>query len=94
MTEDQPRIKTYDEARWAELPDARSMPVEISLSLLEALHRRWVGLLLSLSPADFEKTLQHPDHGEINLNQLLGLYAWHGAHHVAHVESLRQRMGW
>lgn len=94
LTEDQPRIKTYDEARWAELPDSRSMPIEVSLDLLEALHRRWVGLLLSLAPADFGKTIDHPDHGEINLNQLLGLYAWHGAHHVAHVEALRQRMGW
>lgn len=94
LTEDQPRIKTYDEGRWAELPDARSLPVEVSLDLLEALHQRWVALLRALTPADYGRTVQHPDHGEINLNQLLGLYAWHGTHHVAHVESLRRRMGW
>lgn len=94
LTEDRPRIKTYDEGRWAELPDARSLPVEASLDLLDALHRRWVALLHALPAADYGKTVQHPDHGEINLNQLLGLYAWHGAHHVAHVESLRRRMGW
>lgn len=94
LTEQEPAIKTYEEALWAELPDTRSVPVEVSLVLLETLHRRWVALLRSLAAADFEKTLRHPDHGVINLNQLLGMYAWHGRHHVAHVTSLRERMGW
>jgi uncharacterized damage-inducible protein DinB len=94
LTEDEPAIKTYDEARWAELPDSRSVPIEVSLVLLETLHRRWVSLLRLLPAAAFEKTLRHPDHGLINLNQLLSLYAWHGAHHVAHVTTLRERMGW
>ena len=94
LTEQEPAIKTYQEARWAELPDTRSVPIEISLVLLENLHRRWVALLRSLSAADFERTLLHPDHGVINLNQLLGIYAWHGRHHTAHVTALRERMGW
>lgn len=94
LTEPEPAIKTYDEALWAELPDTRAVPVEVSLVLLETLHRRWVALLRSLAAADFEKTLRHPDHGVINLNQLLGIYSWHGRHHVAHVTSLRERMGW
>ncbi len=94
LTEREPAIKTYEEALWAELPDTRSVPVEVSLVLLESLHRRWVALLRSLGAADFEKTLHHPDHGVINLNQLLGMYSWHGRHHVAHVTSLRERMGW
>jgi len=94
LTEDEPAVKTYEEARWAELPDSRSVPVDVSLTLLETLHRRWVALLRALPPADFQKTLKHPDWGIINLDQLLGLYAWHGRHHVAHVTALRERMGW
>lgn len=94
LTEQEPAIKTYDEALWAELPDTRAVPVEVSLALLENLHRRWVALLRSLGAAELEKTLRHPDHGLLNLNQLLGLYAWHGRHHTAHVTALRERMGW
>ena len=94
LTEPEPAIKTYDEALWAELPDTRAVPVEVSLVLLENLHRRWVALLRALAAADFERTLRHPDHGVINLNQLLGIYSWHGRHHVAHVTALRERMGW
>lgn len=94
LTEDEPTIKTYDEGRWAELPDSRSVPIEVSLALLENLHRRWVALLRALPEADFRKTLRHPEWGQMTLDQILGLYAWHGDHHVAHVTSLRQRMGW
>ena len=94
LTEQEPAIKTYDEARWAELPDSRLVPVEVSLDLLENLHRRWVALLRALAAADFEKTLRHPDHGVITLDQLLCIYAWHGRHHTAHVTALRERMGW
>jgi uncharacterized damage-inducible protein DinB len=94
LTEDEPTIKTYDEGRWAELPDSRSVPVEVSLALLDNLHRRWVALLRALPEADFRKTLRHPEWGRMTLDQVLGLYAWHGDHHVAHVTSLRQRMGW
>ena len=94
LTEDEPAIKTYDEGRWAELPDSRSVPVEVSLALLENLHRRWVALLRALPEADFQKTLRHPDWGRMTLDQILGIYAWHGDHHVAHVTALRQRMGW
>lgn len=94
LTEDQPAIKTYEEARWAELPDSRSMPVEVSLVLLESLHRRWTTLLRALTEADYARACTHPEWGLVNLNQLLGLYAWHGRHHVAHVTALRERMGW
>src|SRR5947208_3124568 len=94
LTEDEPTIKTYDEGRWAELPDSRAVPVEVSLALLENLHRRWVALLRALPEADFQKSLRHPEWGQMTLDQILGIYAWHGDHHVAHVTSLRQRMGW
>jgi len=94
LTEDEPSIKTYHEDLWAELADSRATPVEVSLVLLESLHRRWVILLRSIGEADWSSKLRHPEVGTITLDQLLSLYGWHGRHHVAHVTTLRQRMGW
>lgn len=94
LTEDVPTIKPYDENAWAKLDDVRSTPIETSLVLLESLHDRWVRLLRSIAPADFDRQLSHPENGVMNLHQLLALYAWHGDHHVAHVANLRARSGW
>jgi DinB superfamily len=94
LTEDQPTIKTYHEDLWAELPDARTAPAELSLVLLESLHRRWVALLGSLSEEDWKRSFRHPELGLISLEKNAALYAWHGRHHVAHVIGLRERMGW
>ncbi len=94
LTEDEPTIKPYDEGRWAELEDARKAPPEISLDLLEALHQRWVLLLRAMKPADFARTLKHPERGVMTLDDMLGLYGWHSRHHVAHITLLRERMGW
>lgn len=93
-TEDEPTIKTYEEARWAELADAKSAPIEPSLALLENLHKRWVVFLRSLAPADWPRNFRHPELGMITLDQNLALYAWHGRHHVAHVTALRKRQNW
>ena len=93
LTEDVPTIKTYDEAAWAALPDSRG-GVEVSLALLDALHERWVRLLRGMSEADYARRLQHPEWGELTLDAMLGLYEWHCRHHVAHITSLRERMGW
>jgi hypothetical protein len=94
LTEDEPTIKPYDEAQWAELGDARTAPVELSLALLDALHERWVILLRSLSASDLERKFVHPELGEVALIKNVALYSWHGRHHVAHVNSLKERMGW
>jgi hypothetical protein len=94
LTEDWPTIKPYDEARWAELADARTLPVEISLVLLEALHRRWVALLKSLGEQDWQRGYVHPQSGRQTLAQVALLYDWHSRHHTAHVTELRRRMGW
>jgi uncharacterized damage-inducible protein DinB len=94
LTEEEPAIKAYFEDRWAQLADSRTTPVEVSLALLDNLHRRWVDLLRSMRPEDFRRALVHPENGRRTLDQMLGLYAWHGAHHVGHVTSLRSRMGW
>lgn len=94
LTEDNPTIKPYDEARWAETPDVRSTPIATSLALLEALHRRWIALLRGLGPTDFARTFVHPASGPWTLRGYVALYSWHGKHHVAHITSLRERMGW
>jgi hypothetical protein len=94
LTEDDPAIKAYHEDRWAELPDARTAPAEISLALLESLHRRWGALLGSLTDQDWKRTFKHPELGPVSLEKNAALYAWHGRHHVAHITGLRQRMGW
>ena len=94
LTEDEPVIKPYEEARWAELADARTLPIEPSLVLLESLHARWVPLLRSLSDAEWKRTFRHPELGLVRLEQNAALYAWHGRHHVAHITALRKRNGW
>jgi uncharacterized damage-inducible protein DinB len=94
LTEDEPTIKPYEEARWAELADSKSTPIEKSLALLENLHARWVPLLRSLSAAEWERKFRHPELGPMRLDQNLALYSWHGRHHTAHITSLRERNGW
>lgn len=93
LTEDAPTVKTYEEKDWAKTPDTRA-PIAMSLDLLTALHQRWVTLLRAMTPADFARPITHPDLGKLSLDGLLGMYAWHGRHHTAHVTALRERMGW
>jgi len=94
LTEEQPTVKTYNEKLWGELEDSRLAAPEISLRLLESLHERWTLVLRSLKPEDFTRTLTHPEIGVMSLDAVLQLYEWHGRHHIAHITSLRQRMGW
>jgi uncharacterized damage-inducible protein DinB len=95
LTEDNPTIKPYDQKRWAELVDARTAPIEPSLTMLDALHLRWVLLLEELTPADLERTFNHPERERpMPLWRNLALYAWHGRHHTAHITALRAREGW
>ena len=95
LTEDNPTIKPYLEARWAELADSRE-PLDGPLDLLELLHQKWIKLLRSMSAQDFARTFRHPETPDQprTLDSLLGIYAWHGPHHCAHITRLRERMGW
>jgi hypothetical protein len=93
-TEEQPTIKPYFEDRWAQLDDARKAPIAMSLDLLDALHRRWIWFLQTLTEADFARAFHHPELGLVTLDKNIALYDWHGRHHVGHVTSLRERMGW
>lgn len=94
LTEDWPTINPYDEAAWANLPDSRLLPVEVSVSLIEALHGRWVALLESLTENDFHKGFIHPERGRLDLGTTLAIYDWHSRHHTAHITALRARQGW
>lgn len=94
LTEDEPAIKPYDEKEWAKLKDYNLTPVEVSLDLLEAVHKRWVILLNSLEEYDFSKKFNHPETGLISLDYTVAHYAWHGNHHLAHITKLRERMDW
>lgn len=94
LTEDRPPVKTWNESAWGELADARDAPLEASLTLIDGLHRRWMGLLASMAREDFARTFRHPEWNEVRLDDFLQLYAWHGRHHVAQIDSLRRRAGW
>ncbi len=95
LTEDVPLIKPYDQARWAELDDTRSVPVEVSLALLETLHERWVAVLRAMTSADWRRGYRHPEYDRvITLDEVLAMYAHHGRHHVAQITGLRERQGW
>jgi hypothetical protein len=94
LTEDEPTIKPYMEDRWAKLADVQSTPVEVSLALLDSLHDRWVRVLHLIKPEEWKRTFRHPELGTVSLDRNVALYSWHGRHHVAHVTSLREKMGW
>jgi hypothetical protein len=95
LTEDVPKIKTYQEKLWAQLDDSEALPPNVSLTLLHALHARWYESIKNLTQKDWERTIYHPEHQkEITLWHLLGMYSWHGRHHVAHVTTARNNYNW
>ncbi|MGA9115509.1 MAG: putative metal-dependent hydrolase [Bacteroidota bacterium] len=94
LTEDAPRVKAYDEKKWAETADVLGADTGHSIHILAGLHSRLSALLRSLGEKDFTRTINHPERGVMSLDDLLGLYAWHGRHHAAQITSLRERMGW
>jgi uncharacterized damage-inducible protein DinB len=94
-TEENPTIKPYDEKVWSTLADVENLPINVSVTLLFALHQRWHEFLSHLTESDLQKTIFHPEHQkQFTLWQLLGMYSWHGRHHTAHITELRARMGW
>jgi uncharacterized damage-inducible protein DinB len=94
LTENVPTIKPYNEDAWAKLKDSELTPLEVSLTMLDSVHIRWVTLLKSLQPDDFNRKFNHPEAGVKTLDWLVALYDWHGRHHTAHITSLRERMKW
>lgn len=95
LTETNPVIKPYEEKLWAEMADTKNLPINISLTLLHALHARWYEILKNMNRSDLDRTVFHPEHKkEMTLWYLLGMYSWHSRHHVAHITALREREKW
>jgi DinB superfamily len=94
LTEVQPTVKPYDEKLWAEIPEARTAPIELSLAMVDALHGRWSLMLRDMTDADFERSIRHPELGVLKLKSMLAGYGWHCRHHVAQIVATRRRMGW
>jgi len=94
VAENHPRITAYNQDDWVKFADAHKAPIAPSLALLENLHVRWVQFLRSLPESAFERTLDHPENGTMSVAKVVFLYKWHGAHHTAHITSLRRRQGW
>jgi len=94
VAENHPRITAYNQDDWVKFADAYQAPIAPSLALLENLHVRWVQFLRSLPESAFERTLDHPENGTMSVAKVVFLYKWHGAHHTAHITSLRRRQGW
>ena len=95
LTEDNPTIRPYQEDLWVRTEDVSALPVNISVTILHALHQRWTTLLKSFKETDWDRTLYHPEYKKtMTLWYLLGMYAWHSRHHVAHITALRERKAW
>lgn len=95
LTEDNPVIKPYDQDAWSETAEHKNTPVNVSITLLHALHLRWHELFSNLNPADWNRTIMHPEYKkQMSLWYILTLYAWHSKHHVAQIQSLKERKGW
>jgi uncharacterized damage-inducible protein DinB len=95
LTEDNPVIKPYDENAWVKLADIETVPINVSLTLLHGVHQRMLATIKDLTPEQWERKVTHPEHGrEMSMWFLLGLYAWHGRHHTAHITTLRENKGW
>ncbi len=94
LTEETPVIKAYNEKGWAETPETKADP-SLSLPLLTALHKKWVVLLHHLSNSDLQREFIHPETKKhVRMDNLIGMYAWHGEHHLAHITSLKKQKGW
>ena len=95
LSEENPTIKPYNQDAWAQMPDTKNLPINLSFTILHAVHRRWYEILINISPEQWNRTVVHPEYNkQMTLWHLLGMYTWHSRHHTAHINNLRERMGW
>ena len=95
LTEDNPTIKPYNQEAFTQLSDVKNIPINVSLTLLHAIHARMLEVLKNIKTDEWNRTVVHPEYGKVmSIWYLLGQYAWHGKHHTAHINKLRERMGW
>jgi hypothetical protein len=93
LTEDTPTIKPYNESAWADTAEVERTPVDVSVDLLDALHQRWATLLRSMSEEDFALKVNHPEIGMVSLDLFVQMYAWHGKHHLGHLQLVAEGEG-
>ncbi|MDW7692762.1 bacillithiol transferase BstA [Flammeovirgaceae bacterium SG7u.111] len=95
LTEDRPAIVPYIESAWAELPDAKSADIALSLTILKGLHARWTILLKSFGEKEWAREFIHPEFPQpLRLDTTAALYDWHSRHHLTHITNLKDRKGW
>lgn len=95
LTEENPVIKAYEEKSWSNLQDANQAPVELSLHYIRALHAKLIYLLKGLSADQLLRYYVHPENNvKVSVAENMGKYAWHGNHHLAHIQNLVSRKGW
>ena len=95
LTEASPMIKSYNETKWSEIVDARTMPVDVSLTILDGIHARWSGMIRELTDIQMRQTFFHTEQmKDVSLNEALPAYVWHGRHHIAQIEWVREQNGW
>jgi hypothetical protein len=95
LTEEMPTIKPYNEALWAKTSEIESVPVNVSITLLHALHRRWSALLKALTSEQWMRGYYHPEHARaFPVWEMTAMYAWHSRHHMEQLRRLKERMGW
>lgn len=85
LTEDNPSVSTFEENEWVLLSDNTNR-IDDSIQLITGIHNRWCSILSSLTEAELNRTMQHPDNGVVPLKQMISLYAWHGKHHLEHIK--------
>lgn len=93
LTASNPLVMKFDQGAFAALPDAQ-LPIDLSLSILDAVHARWTVVCRSIAGAAWQRPFVHPELGPLTVEMHIHLYAWHGRHHVAHITSLRHNKGW
>lgn len=95
LAERTPTIKAYEEADWVQLTDSATGDVAPALALLQGLHTKWVQVLDTMTQDQFARQFIHPQTGDaVSLWDALNYYPWHGRHHTAQIQWLRDHYGW
>lgn len=86
LTQNTPTINPYNQDAWANMADVKE-PIEVSLKIIENIHKRWNVVLKTMTEADFKKKYYHAEYKKkVALDEFIALYTWHGKHHLAHLD--------
>ena len=89
LAEDDATLMAYDEAEWARrLHYGRA--IEPSLAILKAVRDASTQLLDALSPAEWQRSGTHPEHGVYTVDTWLEIYAAHAHDHAQQIQRARK----